>query len=310
MRLSRRSGRRTLALSTSLSLRKTLARACAGVLATIAVGCASTPSRPTAEDPAWLGRLRALSEMAAEGMAGLTPERVKAIWPEPLSFDVDPHGALVLCNGGIYLQDESWRNESDLPVQGVEFQFEPYRKDKQEPCKARLSSIGLNAYRATLGEAKRAGDEFTRAVWPHQVPYPTKPSEQYDTRWYRAAEWDGWLKGLTYYFGDYPPTAGGIDVRLGKVPSGWQIGADFTVFYVDGTNAGTADAVQGPVRTRSSRLRPACRGLEAQVGVVAGAAEVSPAPSASWPASPGRRRICRRRAPVSSRSSATRRRSP
>jgi hypothetical protein len=193
--------------------------------------------------------------MAEEGMAGLSPERVKEIWPDSLSFDVDPHGALVLCNGGIYLQDEGWKQDGKLPVRGVEFEFQPHRKEKGGPCKARLRSMTLNDFRATLEEAKRAGDEVTRAVWPSQVPYPTKPSEEYDTRWHRAAEWDGWLKGLDYYFGPYPPTMGGIEVRLSRIPSGWQIGADFTVIYVDATNAGTAHAVQDPVRRVSSLRR-------------------------------------------------------
>lgn len=203
------------------------------VLVLLAGGCASTSRRPTEQDPAWTARLHALSAMTAKGMAGLTPETVREIWPDPLSFDVDPHGTLVLCSGTIFLEDEGWKADGGLPLRGVEFQFEPHRETDEAPCTARLRSISVRDYRATLEEAKYSGDQLARAVWPHQVPYPTASGRGNPPKWHRAAEWDGWLKALTYTFGDYPQTAGTVELGLVRLHSGWQIYGDFWPVYID-----------------------------------------------------------------------------
>ena len=209
------------------------ALSCNGALLLLSLGCASAPERTASEDAAWLPRLHALSEMAEEGLPALTPDRVEGLWSEPLAFDLDPQDALSSCRGQISLHDEGWKARRQPRTSSTEFVFEPRRATPEAPCEARLSSISINTYRSTLAEAKQAGDELVRAIWPRQVPYPTKPSDENDPRWGRASEWDGWIKSLTYYYGQAPTTMGGVDVYLVKLPSGWRVSGELTAIYVE-----------------------------------------------------------------------------
>ena len=226
---SSRRGVRTLRALSTRELRSPVTATCAAAFALMAVACASAPAPRARDDLSWRARLDALKAMTARGMAGLTPEEVRAIWPDPLSFDVDPHGALVLCSGTILLEDEGWKAGGDLPFRGVEFQFEPHRETDRGPCTARLRSISVRDHCPTLEEAKHSGDQLTRAVWPHQAPYPTASGQGNDPKWRRAAEWDGWLKALTYTFGDYPPTSGTVEIVTPRpTPSGQKASASAT----------------------------------------------------------------------------------